>query len=138
MSREAFANMKRVLKPGGVLVINSFGDLTAGKDFFAASLQKTLNAVFPHVRAHGTGSGNLFFAASEQPLNLRPVDYTDAHAEVSRDVAAALASNLQIGTENGRVLTDDYNPVEFYDAENREAHRRKLAFSVRRLAEPVR
>lgn len=144
MSREAFAHMKEVLKPGGVLVINSFGDLTPGKNFFAASLQKTLAAVFPHVRAHGirrpdgTVSGNLFFAASDQPLQLSPVDYSDAHPEVYREVATALGSDLQIDTSIGRVLTDDYNPVEFYDAENREAHRRRLAFSMRRLAEPVR
>ncbi|HEX7861365.1 MAG TPA: fused MFS/spermidine synthase [Verrucomicrobiae bacterium] len=133
MSREAFANMKRVLKPGGVLVINSFGDLEAGKNFFSSSIQKTLSLVFPHVRAHGTGSGNLFFAASAQPLNLRAVDYSDAHPEVYRDVEQALASNIQIDTSAGMVLTDNFNPVEFYDADNREAHRRRLAVSVRRL-----
>jgi len=29
--------------------------------------------------------------------------------------------------KNGRVLIDDFNPVEFYDAANRERYRRKLA-----------
>jgi spermidine synthase len=133
MSREAFTNMKRVLKPGGVLVINSFGDLETGKNFFSSSIYKTLSVVFPHVRAHGTGSGNLFFAASPQPLNLRTVDHSDAHPEVSRDAELALASNIQLDATAGMVLTDDFNPVEFYDAGNREAHRRRLAFSVRKL-----
>jgi hypothetical protein len=31
------------------------------------------------------------------------------------------------------VLTDDFNPVEFYDARNREKLRRQLALSVREL-----
>ena len=144
MSREAFANMKRVLKPGGVLVINSFGDLSEGKDFFTASLFKTLKEVFPFIRVHGNRnlngivSGNIFFAASDQELTLRSVDYSSAHASVVPEIQECLASNVVIDSTNGRVLTDDYNPVEFYDAENREAHRRKLAYSVRRLAEPVR
>jgi hypothetical protein len=33
----------------------------------------------------------------------------------------------------GIVLTDDFNPVEFYDAANREQHRRALALSIRDL-----
>jgi spermidine synthase len=133
MSREAFANMKRILKPDGVLVINSFGDLTAGKNFFASSLYKTLSAVFSSVRVHGTGNGNLFFAASSQPLKLAAISTADAHPDVRHEVSACLASNLSIDPTAGRVLTDDFNPVEFYDAENREAHRRRLAFSVRKL-----
>ena len=137
MSREAFESIKRVLKPGGVLVINSFGDLTPGKNFFSSSLHKTLGAVFKSVKVHGTGNGNLFFAASEEELKLQPVDFSDAHPEVFNEVRACLASNIEIDQAAGRVLTDDFNPVDFYDAENREAHRRKLAFSVRRLSQPA-
>ena len=77
-------------------------------------------------------------AASDQELTLKSVDYSSAHASVVPEIQECLASNVVIDSTNGRVLTDDYNPVEFYDAENREAHRRKLAYSVRRLAEPVR
>jgi spermidine synthase len=141
MTREAFENIKRVLKPNGVLVINSFGDLSAGRNFFSASLMKTLGAVFPSVRAHGiesrlrTGQGNLFFAASPQPLKLRPVSTGDAHRAVQQEIEICLSSTLNIDTTAGRVLTDDFNPVEFFDAENREAHRRSLAFSVRKLQE---
>jgi spermidine synthase len=136
MSREAFENMKRVLKPGGVLVINSFGDLTPDKDFFAASLYKTLSTVFPSVRVHDSRRGNLFFAAAVQELTLEPVDYSDAHPEVYAGIRDCLGSNTVIDTTAGRVLTDDFNPVEFYDAENRESHRRRLAFSMRQLAQP--
>jgi spermidine synthase len=132
MTKEAFENIRRVLKPKGVLVINSFGELEPGKNFFAASLFKTLNTVFPFVHAHGRpGRGNLFFAASAQPLNFHEISTADAHPEVQSDVAICLGPPLPIDTKAGRVLTDDFNPVEFFDAANREAHRRILAFSIR-------
>jgi spermidine synthase len=35
MTREAFAAMRRCLKPGGVLVMNVFGDFSAGRDFWS-------------------------------------------------------------------------------------------------------
>jgi spermidine synthase len=52
MTREAFEAIRAVLHPDGVLVINSFGDLTRGKDFFTASLSKTLAAVFQREDPH--------------------------------------------------------------------------------------
>ena len=51
LTREAFTSIRRVLRPGGTLVINSFGNLEPGRDFFTASLNKTLKSVF-RVRAH--------------------------------------------------------------------------------------
>jgi len=134
MTREAFENVRRVLKPDGVLVINSFGDTAAGKNFFAASLAKTLGSVFASVRAHASGKGNLFFAASAKAnLELRPVSTADAHPEVAAEVSACLGPSLAIDTTDGRVLTDDYNPVDFFDARNREGHRRTLALSLKGL-----
>jgi spermidine synthase len=134
MTREAFESIRRVLKADGVLVINSFGDLASGQNFFAASLYRTLSTVFASVRMHGTGNGNLFFVASASPaLNLNPVSTADAHPEVRRDVEVCLGSTLSVDPRDGLVLTDDFNPVDFYDAANRERHRRALAFSVRRL-----
>jgi spermidine synthase len=134
MTREAFMQMRRVLRPNGVLVINSFGDFSPGRDFFVNSLHKTLASVFPSVRVHGTGNGNVFFAASPaEDLAFRPVDTSDAHPEVALEVRSALGSALAISGQNGRVLTDDFNPVDFYDAANREEFRRRLALRVRRL-----
>ena len=83
---------------------------------------------------HWIGRGNMFFAASAQELSLGPVDYSDAHPEVMAQVRNCLGAIVKPDATSGRVLTDDYNPVEFYDAENREAHRRNLAFSVRKLS----
>jgi len=147
MSREAFAAMRRVLNPGGVLVINSFASFEPGEDFFAASLYKTLASVFPNVRIHTSGlRRNTFFVASTHSLRefSRAPDVTGAHPDVREEVERTYQIVVEPGAQtpglpelaldpaHGRVLTDDFNPVEFYDVKNRERMRRDLAMSMRR------
>jgi spermidine synthase len=136
MSREAFAAMRRILKPGGVLVINAFGETGQGKDFFAASLDKTLKAVFHSVRIHGADKdniGNLFFVASDQPeMTMRSSpNFSEVHESCRQKVQDACATILKTDPAHGLVLTDDYNPVEYYDAANREQIRRNLVMATR-------
>jgi predicted membrane-bound spermidine synthase len=126
MSREAFQSMQRRLRPKGLLVINSFGELKPGKDFVPASLDKTLKSVFRNVRLHvARGAG--YFVASDS-LDLRMVRHLDLPS-----IPADLRNKLQEALENvktpdpahGMVLTDNYNPVEYWDAAYREALRRR-------------
>ena len=136
MTRESFESTRRLLKPGGTLVINSFVGFRAGKDFFGASLNKTLKSVFKSVRIHATNPaavGNVFFVASDQPeLNiLFQPDFKQAHPYIRDLVKAAFESLTEANPRDGIVLTDDYNPVEYYDAANREVIRRDLAMSMR-------
>ncbi len=136
MTREAFAAMRRLLKPDGTLVINSFGDFEPGQDFFTASLYKTLANVFPSVRIHNDGrNGNTMFVASSRP-NLEivhPPDFAHVHPHCAQEVQAAFEGLRETNPRHGRVLTDDYNPVEFRDAANREELRRRLALSMKNL-----
>ena len=144
MTREAFSAVRHVLKPGGTLVINTFGHFKAGEDFFTMSLFKTLTNVFASVRIHTADGGNTFFVASQEP-ELKMVnspDLTRVHSQVRPNVEAAYAGVIEPGRdygrltlhlENGRVLTDDFNPVDFYDAKNREETRRYLATIVDRI-----
>ena len=129
MTREAFLDIHRVLKPDGVLVINAFARFDAGHDFMAASLDKTLNAVFRSVIIHAAGNGNVFYVASDQtPLRRhRELDLQAAHPSVRGQMQSAIAGIMRPSAASGRVLTDDYNPVEFRDAANRERFRRDLA-----------
>jgi predicted membrane-bound spermidine synthase len=130
MTLEAFRSMGRTLKPAGVLVINTFGSLVPGEDYSTASLEKTLRRVFRSVKLHCEGpEGNIFFVASnrkELDFLHRP-DLIGVHPRVENRVAAALSGLGQADPQQGRVLTDDFNPVEFYDAANRERLRRELA-----------
>lgn len=135
MTREAFAEMGRLLGSDGVLVINSFGDFRPGRDFFLASLDKTLRAVFKDVRIHAAGNGNVFFAAANRSLVLKPREniFLPQRSDVATQFSTAIEPTPSPNSSSGIVLTDDYNPVEFHDAANRERHRRMLAFSIRDL-----
>jgi spermidine synthase len=134
MSREAFASMRARMNPEGVLVINCFGDLTAGKDYFVGSLHRTLSAVFRSVKLHASLRGGLFFVASDQLELSRPIrtDFSGVHLYVREEVRYAYDNEVSVRSDAGIVLTDDYNPVEFFDAKNREELRKILAFSMKK------
>ena len=135
LTREAFGSIHHVLRPGGTLVINCFGDLEEGRDYFAASLNKTLKAVFKAVHMHTSGHGAIFFAASDRtdPGFVRPPDLTEVYPQVAREAEAVFFGSVDTPPDRGRVLTDDFNPVEFYDARNREEVRRRLAMSAKNM-----
>ena len=125
MTREAFAAMRRVLRPGGTLVINVFCHLEADRDFFAASLRRTLEAVFPGVRMHSDNAQNYFVATDRpNPTFVRPPDLERIHPVLRATAGAVFAHIITTPPDHGLVLTDDFNPIEFYDAQNREATRR--------------
>jgi SAM-dependent methyltransferase len=133
MTQEAFKAMQAVLNPGGTLVINTFGNLNPGQDFSSASMEKTLRAVFKSVKVHAEElDGNIFFVASDRPelVFLRDPDLTNIHPAVERRVVETFAGVFTSDLKNGQVLRDDFNPVEFYDAANREKLRRQWALMM--------
>ena len=133
MTCEALSAMKTRLKPGGTLVMNMFGEFASGRDFFVASLDRTLREVFPSVRVHAAGNGNTFFVASAGPALafLREPDLEGVPTSLRWRVEAAYAGQPRIDSTHGRVLTDAFNPVDFYDAANREELRKQLANASR-------
>ncbi len=133
MTREAFQDVQRRLRPEGVLVINTFCHFESGRDFLGASLDRTLKQVFRSVRIHAAGSGNVFFVASDQAdLVLRhPPDLAAVPADVRPTMERMLARASTVVPEHGRVLTDDYNPVDARDAANQMDLRWQLGLNYR-------
>jgi len=133
MTREAFTAIARVLNPDGVLVMNSFADLDPSDDYAAASLAKTLQSVFPSLRVHGIRGGNTLFVASPRAelALLNPPSFAGVHPDALDEVREAFNTVWEPDPRHGVVLTDDHNPIEFYDAANRERYRRTLALSMR-------
>jgi SAM-dependent methyltransferase len=133
MSREAFTAIGKVLKPDGVLVINTFVDFGARKDFFGASLFRTLASVFADVKVHGArGANTLFVASPRKDLSiLREMDFARVHPDALREVREAFSGTWEPDPRAGIVLTDDYNPTEFRDAANREKLRKSIALYMR-------
>jgi len=135
MTEEAFRAMRNLLQPGGTLVINCFVDFSPGKDFFAASLDKTLKSVFRSVRIHSAATGNVFFVAADQPelAPVNPPDFDQVHPSCREQARYTFGNLVETNPGHGAVMTDDYNPVEFHDAANREAIRRRLVNNLRSL-----
>jgi SAM-dependent methyltransferase len=135
MSVEAFESIRGVLRPEGTLVINCFAEFGPGKDFYGASLDKTLRAVFPFVKIHATGSGNVYFVASMRAGAevLRQPDYASMNSVVGPRIRQEFMATLRANPESGIVLTDDYNPVEVFDAPQREETRKRLARTMQSL-----
>jgi spermidine synthase len=135
MSKKAFEDMRRIMKPDGTLVINSFGEFSLGRDFFMASLEATLKQVFKSVRIHTEGRGNVFFVASDQQdlQIIHQPDFQHVHSSVLDSTKAAFANTVLTNPKHGIVITDDFNPIEFHDAASREEYRRYRAQSMRAL-----
>jgi spermidine synthase len=135
MSVEAFESIRGVLRPEGSLVINCFAEFGAGKDFYGASLDKTLRAVFPFVKIHATGAGNVYFVASMKAGAevLRQPDYAAMNSVVVGRIRQEFMATLRANPDSGIVLTDDYNPVEVFDAPQREETRKRLARTMQSL-----
>ena len=135
MTRETFFSARKVLRPGGSLVVHSFGELQPGRDFLLSSLFKTLKAVFPEVRVHTTGEGAFFFVALQEPFSgsIPTPELAGVHPAARQEVITAFSGTAEVPGDAGLVLTDDYNPADYFDASNREILRRRLALAAKRM-----
>ena len=108
MTEEAFVAMRKLLKPHGVLVINSFGSFEPGRDFLAASLYKTLQRVFRSVRTYAA-AGNAYFVAADVPqlTMYRQFNRDEVHpvcrASGGRPRSPAAAGSAQRHRAHGRL-----------------------------------
>ena len=62
---------------------------------------------------------------------VHPSDFSDVPPIPISQVRAAFSGLRETDPTHGRVLTDNFNPVEFYDAHNRERHRRYMATGMK-------
>ena len=111
-TKEAFAEIKAILSPGGILTVNTLGfeSHLSTNDPYEKALFKTLEEVFPYVYVKATGYGfqNIVFYCSDYPLTL---DGRFVSIEIFPD-------------KETPILTDDYNPVESLTIANGEAFRK--------------
>ncbi len=127
LSREAFAQIQRVLKPGGTLVISSAAGADGSSSFFLASVQKTLRAIFREVLVHDTRAGSAFFVASDAPLVPKSEVALDRVPQAIRwIVQKTLARARNAELPHGLIITDDFNPLDFHEGRNRQAIRRRI------------
>ena len=136
-SREALSAMRRRLEPRGVLVINIVSLLRSPGNEAWLAAHKTLQTVFPEVRAfmgsddYG-GLANVLLFASQGPLandgaasRARPFAAADIRTMLSRELVPAAGELAR-----ARPLSDDYAPMESLLAKTAALWRRSLQASI--------
>lgn len=111
-THEFLTELRRVLKPGGVYMMNVIDGPPYG---FARAEAATLRAVFPYVgmittpdRLRNAG-GNIVLLASTEPLPMRRIEQL---LDREGDVALLDQAPLAEWSRDGMVLTDDHAPVD--------------------------
>jgi len=136
VSLEALQLVEKRLADQGILAVNLIID-SAGSNYMAASVVKTLEQVFDQVQAfrtvdprYSSGIENLVLIAyqgverfpDERFLNPNSV----AH-QVRRQVMDNLNRRFEFPDDTPAIiLTDDYNPVDVFDTATREQLRRQI------------
>jgi spermidine synthase len=135
LSREALQLIKQRMTPKGVLAVNVVGSLKEN-NFITASIVKTLRTVFMTVELYPTFSpaegswGNIALIAYGYPpvpfnAALTKTFAVDVFAREGVDRLLGLKFDLPAQTA-AIILSDDYNPVDFYDSWVKENVRKRI------------
>ena len=122
---EAMHLAKQRLTPNGILAVNLIGSLRQ-HTFMTASVVKTLQSVFGQVAIHplfdpalGEGIGNIEIIAydgQERALQLERIKNLAIHTSTENMVKSGMARTFAFPPQTPAImLSDDYNPVDFYD-----------------------
>ncbi len=135
LSREALALVAARLDEGGVLALNLIGSL-GSDNFMTASVLATLRTAFDTVEVmptfdparNATGEGNLIVVAYQGPRRaVTPRVLSPVHRLAAAQVRANLGRRFDFAAGTPAiVLTDDYNPIDVFDAPLRERVRRTI------------
>lgn len=113
-TREAVADIRRVLRPGGSYVVNM---IDYGEAAFVRAAVSTLREEFRHVAVaaapgafDGTGGGNFVAAASDTALDLAA--WSERVAERGSTWRVINGAALEEWIGDAQVLTDDFAPVD--------------------------
>jgi len=120
---EALQTMRRRLRPGGVILIDAFAPAPGGNDVLVTSIARTLHAVFRDVRAHQV-LGNIVFIAGDRLESPGKFDVTRSYRYSRGALEFGLAHAVVLHPEHGMRLTDRFNPLDVFEAENAAIRRR--------------
>jgi spermidine synthase len=136
LSREALELVRRCMARDGILAVNLIGSLER-ETFMTASIIRTLREVFATVEIYpvftvgeGEDWGNLAVIAHDGPP--RPFDPAKVagfpvHPQAELAVRGVMGRKFSFPRGTAAiVLTDDYNPVDFYDTWLKEELRRSI------------
>jgi len=140
LTREAVREMHESLNPRGVLAVNVAGSLKRDT-FMTASVVRTLASVFEQVdivptfdpgTTEGWGNIKIFaYDGPRRPLPTAPDAEYAIHPKARAVVEASLTHRFSFPPDTRAiVLTDAYNPIDFYDVWLKEDVRRAVVQST--------
>jgi spermidine synthase len=133
LTLEAFSEIKDVLSDKGALVINFIGlpHEASGAKIICA-IHQTLSQVFPYVYMFNSSRPlredvrNIFFTASlQEPGHNFPEDIL-IPSGLEAEVRETIKDRKACRDGGALLLTDEYNPVDFYTARSKEALRKVI------------
>lgn len=132
LSVEALRSLHKLMRPGAVLAINLVGSLRR-QPYMTWSVLRTVAAVFDQVEVYPAfnpaaeeGVGNMAVVAYDGPVRQRDarLDPAEVHVDVRSRLRHSMANPIRGDfSRQGILLTDDYNPIDFYDAWLKESVR---------------
>ena len=140
LSKEALALQRLRLKPQGILAVNLIGSLVK-ENFMTASVVKTMEQVFDQVEIYPAfqvqelnGLGNVIVVAYQgNTREFQPVDNKifTIHPFFEKGIRTNLGNRFDfpVGT-HAMILTDNYNPIDFYDFWLREFIRKSILDTI--------
>jgi spermidine synthase len=139
LTEEALSDAKGILTERGVLLINFVGLPQDPEDArMLAAIHKTLQEMFSHVflfNGRGViqeGAQNVFFLASFARPSFKFSSKIPVPAGFSDKLYRIVNDRQERPDRDTFILTDDYNPVEFYTARTKEWWRRAIMQSRER------
>lgn len=140
LSKEALTLARERLTATGVLAINVIGTLS-DENFMTASVVKTVQQVFDQVEIYptfeiksGEEIGNVIVVAYQgkpREFHKPESDIFTIHPFFEPAIRANLGKRFEFPAETPAiVLTDNYNPLDFYDISLREAIRKMILDTI--------
>ncbi|MEO6724174.1 MAG: fused MFS/spermidine synthase [Blastocatellia bacterium] len=134
LTREAFADLKERLAPGGLVVANIVGGLTGNAAKLVSSVAMTLETSFGKTLAFAPNwylSGKpdkmvstIFLVCGELPETPEPFTMkTSEEVRKLKYIESVFASRLELRREGAMVLTDAYAPLEAWSDDAVQAMR---------------
>lgn len=135
LSKEALVAVKKRMAPGAVLGINIGGSLKVDT-FITASIIRTLKEVFRSVDVYpgfdvssSQTSGNIeFFAYDMAPVSIKSAQLAGYYVHfLAGNVRDMMLNKFEFPDNTPAiVLTDGYNPIDFYDVKSKERNRKRI------------
>ena len=120
LTKEMFKSIRDILEERGILAINYVG---FPQKTITKSLYRTLKTIFPHIHVYRSEEGDaiqfMYFFASRSNLSL------DGFFPEIEQIESISKDRLFYREEQGIIITDSFNPVEFWWIETSSAWRNK-------------